>query len=105
MKCPLAILTALLLNLSLSAAAPAWEDVNAPAVPVTEHLDAENISIAVKDGYLYVTASATVEIRIFSILGQLISKNTLQPGTWRLKLPAKGIYVLKAGTTTRRITI
>ena len=59
----------------------------------------------VKDGWVYVTASKIVTIRIFSILGQPIITETMQPGTYRLHLASRGIYILKVGAVTRRITI
>lgn len=98
------ILLCLSLSLGMLAAAPAWEEVDSPAVTAVERIDAEGIELTVRDGYVYVTVAVRTEVRIFSILGQLISRAELAPGTSRFKLPAKGIYVFKAGSSTRRIT-
>lgn len=82
-----------------------WEEMESEIV-VTEHSDNADVpEVTVKDGYVYVTTSKPVTVKIFSILGQLISQKTLQPGTTRTRITARGIYILKAGTLTRRITI
>lgn len=67
--------------------------------------DADRIETNVRDGFLFVTVQRPVAIRLYSILGQLISQQTLQPGTTRLRVPGRGVYILKAGTLTRRIII
>lgn len=67
--------------------------------------ESDRIDITVRDGMLLVTVNKTTTIKIFSILGQLVTQRTLSPGITRIKLPARGIYILKAGDITRRITI
>lgn len=61
--------------------------------------------VAVTDGKVTITVDHTVTVRVFSILGQLITQKQLAPGRHRLTLPTKGIYILKAGADTRRISI
>lgn len=61
--------------------------------------------MAVRDSCIYVTSPRQVSVKVFTILGQLISQETLPAGTHRLQMSAKGIYILKLGTTTRRVTI
>lgn len=83
-----------------------WEEMEgAPAAVERVDASADGIDITVKDGYVYVTTDKPVTVKIFSILGQLISQKTVQPGTWRTHITARGIYILKAGSVTRRITI
>ncbi|MDE6814361.1 MAG: T9SS type A sorting domain-containing protein, partial [Duncaniella sp.] len=58
------------------------------------------------DSAIYVTSQHQVSVKVFTILGQLISQETLPAGTHRLQMSAKGIYILKIGTNiTRRVTI
>jgi hypothetical protein len=88
------------------AAKPAWEEVNSPRQVIVQNLDNEgDVAIAVSEGYIYVSCENTVTVKIFSILGQLISQETLKPGMHRIKLASRGIYILRAGSTTRRITL
>lgn len=83
-----------------------WEEVSKAPVGQVERIDAEGgVDITVRDNYLYLTVSKPVTVKVFSILGQLISQETLQPGTRRLRIAARGIYILKIGAVTRRITL
>lgn len=63
------------------------------------------VAVAVRDNAIYVTVAAPTQVKLFTILGQPVSQATLQAGTTRLRVAAKGIYILKAGSVTRRITI
>lgn len=88
-----------------SMASSPWEEVRT-VVPGMERVDSEAaVDIAVRDNYVYVSCSRPVTVKVFTILGQLISQETLQPGIRRLRISAKGIYILKIGGITRRITI
>lgn len=104
------LLTAILLlsTLAMSPVAEAqrhWEEMESGIV-VSDRGDSNDVpDISVKDGYVYITTSKPVTVKIFSILGQLISQKDLKPGTTRTHITARGIYILKIGSTTRRITI
>ena len=67
--------------------------------------DNEEPDFTVRGQYIYVNTPRQITIRLYSILGQLITQQTLQPGTTRIKAPTRGVYILKAGSMTRRITI
>ena len=82
-----------------------WEEMESELVVTDRQDDADVLDISVRDGYVYVTTSKPVTIKIFSILGQLIAQKQLQPGTSRTRITSRGIYILKAGTVTRRITV
>lgn len=81
-----------------------WEEMESGRV-VAERMEGDQLEITVREGYIYITTARPVTVKIFSILGQLISQTTIQPGTWRTHISARGIYILKAGTLTKRITI
>ena len=84
-------------------AASAWERTGGKIQ--TERIEAEGPEVRVSEGYVYVTTSRTTTVKVFSIMGQLISPETIQPGISRFRLPSRGIYILKVGTVTKRITI
>lgn len=65
----------------------------------------EKIDVAVRDGHVYVTVNRPMAIKVFTILGQPVATRSIQPGSVRLRLPQRGIYILKAGETTRRVNI
>lgn len=83
-----------------------WEEVAAPVPPTSQtfEMDADT-QIAVADGYIYIWAEKPVTVKLFSILGQLITQDTLKPGLHRIKLTSRGIYIVRAGTSTRRVTL
>ena len=84
-------------------AASAWERTGGKAQ--IERVEGDAPEVRVSEGYVYVTASRPTTVKVFSILGQLISQETIQPGISRFRLPSRGIYILKVGTMTKRITI
>lgn len=67
--------------------------------------DNEEPEVTVKGQYIYVTTQRALTLRLYSILGQLITQQSVQAGTTRLKAPARGVYILKAGSVTRRVTV
>lgn len=101
------LITALTATLAAIAAdTPEWEEVTAPVPAVARELGQESeTDIVVRDGYIYLWSEKPVTVKLFSILGQLISQETVKPGLHRMLMASRGIYILRAGTTTRRITI
>ena len=59
----------------------------------------------VRDGYIYIWSQRPVVVKLFSILGQQILQETIPAGIHRLRMTSKGIYILRAGSITRRITL
>lgn len=84
-----------------SAQAPRWETVQT----IVSELSDETFDVAVREQYIYVFSPQPVSIKLFTILGQLVSQGSLPAGTSRLRLNSRGIYILKAGDVTRRINI
>ncbi len=90
----------------LQAAGPAtqaqrWETVQT----IVSELSEGTFDVAVRDHYIYVYSPQPINIKLFTILGQLVSQGSLPAGTSRLRLNSRGIYILKAGDVTRRINI
>lgn len=67
--------------------------------------DNEQFDVTTKDGYIYIYSVRRVSIQIYTILGQLIVRQDVQSGTTRIKAPSRGVYILRAGSITRRITV
>lgn len=104
----LAILTVVLWAMTASSAAPRWESVDTPVgmeVISEQKSDDGVVEMTVKDGYIYIGTSRPVTVKVFTILGQLISQESLTAGTHRLRMTTRGVYILKAGSSTRRVTI
>lgn len=84
-----------------------WEEVDTPprAMVELQDIDESPIGIAVSDGYIYVSSEKRITVKVFTILGQLVSEETLPEGIHRFLMRAKGIYVVKIGARTHRVTI
>ncbi|MDE6301799.1 MAG: T9SS type A sorting domain-containing protein [Muribaculaceae bacterium] len=98
------ILTILLLALSATAFGQLPRNQQPPARTVSE-LAPEEVTVSVEDGYILISLPRQAQVKIFTILGQPVMTTNLGAGTSRLRLPARGIYILKIGTITRRITL
>ncbi len=101
------LLTALVLTaIAALAGAPAWEEVTSPPPGVVQSLDTDSSTeILVRDGYIYIWSQRPVTVKLFSILGQQIHQETVPAGLHRLRLGSRGIFILRAGSLTRRITL
>ena len=82
----------------------AWETLNT-SVRNEQMVENDDIHISSHDGYVYLSTPHSTNVKIFSILGQVISQKDIKPGSYRIRLASKGIYILRAGSITRRITI
>ena len=82
---------------------PVWEQVQS-AMPLGGD-DVDRVEVAVKEGYIYVTVSRPMTVRIYSILGQLVTQQSVQSGTTRVRIGSRGVFILKAGQNTRRVTV
>ncbi len=91
---------------AMFAASPTWEEVASPQPSVVQSLGTENqTEVVVRDGYIYISTQKPVTVKIFSILGQQIHQETVAAGLHRLRLNSKGIFILKAGSLTKRVTL
>ncbi len=54
---------------------------------------------------IIVNTGHKINIQVFTILGRLVSAETLQPGLSRLTVGAHGIYIIKAGELTCKVAI
>lgn len=104
-KCALLILLMIAATAMPLSAQKNWEEMESELVVSEDRVEGDVLDIAVRDGYVYVTTSRPVTVKIFSILGQLISQKSIPAGTYRTRIPARGIYILKVGAVTKRITI
>lgn len=88
---------------------PRWEVVAVTDAAQNSHASAPQtpeLEVEVRDGgVVLITVDRPATVKVFSILGQLITEKNVQPGTVRLRMDSRGIYILKAGTATRRINL
>ncbi len=78
-----------------------WEVVARAEAPAA---DDDRVEVSVRDGYVYITLGRPATVKVYTILGQTVANGALPAGTSRLRLSARGVYILKAGSHTCRIT-
>ena len=84
--------------------AKGWEAVRADVSGLNSVAHDEEVEIRVSPGHVVVVASQQVQIKVFTILGQVVSSETLPAGTSRLPL-AHGVYIVKVGDLTCKIAV
>lgn len=85
-----------------------WHEVNGSSATVqslNNPSESDGIEIAVADGAIIVRTPQRVEVRVFTILGQLVSQATLNAGTSELKISSRGIYIVKIGNLTQKVAL
>lgn len=90
----------------LAAAQPEWVRLESAAPGMNIDINrSEQIEVSVSDGTVYLYTSAETTVKIFTILGQQVTTKKLTPGVWSFRLSARGIYILKAGALTKRLSV
>lgn len=89
----------------IGVSAKGWEAVKGDA-PVSKVVVKETeYEIKASSGFILVSTTQPIQIRVFTILGRLISNDTLPAGISRLQLPAHGVYIIKVGDTTCKVAV
>lgn len=68
-------------------------------------LNSDSVEIFSKDGYIVVKLPQKEQVKVFTILGQLVSQADLNAGTSMLKLNSRGIYIVKVGNVTQKVAL
>jgi hypothetical protein len=71
---------------------------------LTDARAGDGIEIYQRSGAITIKTQHTVQVKVFTILGQLVSQATLYPGTSELRLN-RGIYMVKVGNITQKVAI
>lgn len=95
------------------AAPQLWEEVAAETAvrsglapqPSQAGDSGDGVELIFRDGIVYLIVARALPVEVFTILGQPVSRETLKAGVHRLKLRSRGIYILRAGSITRRIIV
>ena len=86
-------------------AASLWEMAGALTARDLERLDESGMEMIVREGVVSLTLARPTQVKVLTILGQPLSQQTLPAGVHRLRLSARGIYIVRVGSVTRRVTI
>lgn len=102
----IAVAAAMIIMAALSspASAKGWEAVRTDVSQLKSVAHDSEIEIRVSPGQIVVSSSHQVQIKIFTILGQVVSDETLSAGVSRMPL-SHGVYIVKAGDLTCKIAV
>lgn len=89
----------------LLAATPKWEPLKSESTEVKSIVKEADIEIRAGRGTIIVTASKPVQVKVYTILGQLVSRENLPAGTSQLTIPAHGVYIIKSGDLTCKVAL
>lgn len=106
----LRVITSLILALAsllaaLEVMARGWEPLKAERTDVKLVVREAEVEIKSAPGVIVVTTSHQVPIKIFTILGRLVSSETLPQGSMQFLVPAHGVYIVKAGDLTCKVAV
>jgi hypothetical protein len=65
----------------------------------------DGIEIYGSNGTITIVTPKRITVRVYTILGQMVSQAVLQPGTSELKLGSRGIYLVRIGNLTQKVAI
>ena len=65
----------------------------------------DGIKIYGSNGTITIVTPKRITVRVYTILGQMVSQATLQPGTSELRLNSRGIYLVRIGNITQKVAI
>ena len=72
---------------------------------LTDPKNTDGVEIFQRSGSIIIRTQRTVQVKVFTILGQLVSQATLPPGTSELRLNTRGIYMVKVGNVTQKVAL
>lgn len=87
------------------AAARGWETVRSVREDAKMIVREPEVEIHAAPGVIQVSVTRPVQIKIFTILGRLVSSETLPQGMMQFKVPAHGVYIVKAGDLTCKVAV
>lgn len=82
-----------------------WEPVKSEYTDAKSVVKEPEIEILTAQSTVIVNTSRPVKIQIFTILGRLVSSETLPSGVSQLTINAHGVYIVKVGELTCKIAI
>lgn len=98
------VMASIAVMMPLSSFAKGWEPVRTDVSGLNSVARDNDVEIRVSPGHVVVIASQSVQIKVFTILGQVVSSETLPAGTSRLPL-SHGVYIVKIGDLTCKIAV
>lgn len=83
----------------------AWESVKSEHPSAKSVLKEAEIEVKTLPGTIIVTTNHAMQVKVFTILGRLVSCETVPAGTSQHHLPAHGIYIVTIGELTVKVAV
>lgn len=65
----------------------------------------QEIEVSSKEGNIYVRTPRKIQVTIYTILGQVVTDRTLNPGLSEIKIGTRGIYLVKIEGRTQKVAL
>lgn len=101
----LLLITVLAMNASLQAYEHEWHEaknINGNFKAVSSQ---PNVEIFSAPKIIMIKVNHEVEVNLFTILGKLISSETLSPGIYQYEIESHGVYIIKTEATSCKLAI
>ena len=84
-----------------------WQqsDVVVEGPSLNDPSESGGVAIYSRDQSIIIITDRRVEVRVFTILGQLVSRGEVQPGTSELNINSRGIYIVKIENVTQKVAL
>lgn len=90
----------------VSYAAPkGWEVLREERTDAKSVVRETELEIMSASGTIIIHANHPVQVKVFTILGRLVSSETVPAGKSQLQLPAHGVYIVKVGDLTCKVAV
>lgn len=101
------MLSIMMLSIPVSAfAAKNWETVRAERLNEARVITrTSEIEVRTSSGAIIISTSRPAQVKVFSILGQLVSQDTIPAGVSQLTLNTHGLFIVKIGDMTCKVAL
>lgn len=83
----------------------AWHEVKTEPQNAKSVLKETDVEILSANGNIIITSNRPVHVKVFTILGRLVSDVNLNAGTSQLNIDVHGVYIVKIGELTCKVAI
>ncbi|MDE6329948.1 MAG: T9SS type A sorting domain-containing protein [Muribaculaceae bacterium] len=77
-----------------------WESVRSERSDAMTVARDNDVEVRAAKGLIVVNTSKPVQVRIYTILGQLVSRETIPQGTSQIAIAPHGVYIIRIGDLT-----
>ena len=99
------VTAALLLPGEILSAPKVWETLKIDHANSKDIIKDNEIEIYTQPSIIILNLNHSERIEIFTILGRLVSSETLHPGSYQFEVDAHGVYIVKVGELICKVAL